>query len=63
MQVAKEQFLTEGTMYHEGAGTSVFLVDREKNFTACFQTSFRKEFNWDPRAVKDVASIIWSGII
>lgn len=59
----KEQFLTEGTMYHEGAGTSVFLVDREKNFTACFQTSFRKEFDWDPRAVKDVASIIWSGII
>ncbi len=57
-----EQILSEGTIYHEGAGTCVFLVDRKKNFTAMFQTSFRKEFDWNWKAVKGIASIIWSGI-
>lgn len=58
-----EQILSEGTILHEGAGTSVFLVDREEDFAAMFQTSFRKEYGWDYRAVKGIASIIWSGII
>lgn len=61
-KVDLEQILSEGTIYHEGAGTSVFLVDREEDFVAMFQTSFRKEFDWDYRAVKGTASIIWSGI-
>ena len=59
----KEQELSEGTIYHEGAGTSVFLVDRMADMTAMFQTSFKHEFDWDARAVKDIASIIHSGII
>ncbi len=58
----KEQVLSEGTIYHEGAGTSVFLVDRQEDFAAMFQTSFCKEFDWDARAVKEVATIIHSGI-
>ena len=57
-----EQLLSEGTIFHEGAGTSVFLVDRKEDFAAMFQTSFCKEFDWDYRAVKGIASIIWSGI-
>ena len=57
-----EQILSEGTIFHEGAGTSVLLVDREEDFVAMFQTSFRKEFDWNWRAVKGTASIIWSGI-
>ncbi|MBD5526024.1 MAG: beta-lactamase family protein [Lachnospiraceae bacterium] len=57
-----EQLLSEGTIFHEGAGTSVFLVDREEDFAAMFQTSFCKEFDWDYRAVKGTASIIWSGV-
>ena len=57
-----EQILSEGTIYHEGAGTCVFLVDREENFAAMFQTSFRKEFDWNWKAVKGIASIICSGI-
>lgn len=57
-----EQILSEETIYHEGAGTCVFLVDREEKFTAMFQTSFRKEFDWNWKAVKGIASIIWSGI-
>ena len=59
----KEQELSEGTIYHEGAGTSVFLVDRKENMTAMFQTSFRHEFDWDVRAVKGIASILHSGIL
>lgn len=58
----REQILTEGTIYHEGAGTSVLLIDRKEDFAAMFQTSFRKEFDWDYRAVKGMASIIWSGL-
>ena len=57
-----DQILSEGTIYHEGAGTCVLLIDKEEDFTAMFQTSFRKEFNWNHRAVKGTASIIWSGI-
>lgn len=57
-----EQILSEGTVFHEGAGASVLLIDREEDFTAMFQTSFRKEFDWNWRAVKGTASIIWSGI-
>lgn len=58
----REQILSENVIYHEGSGTSVFLVDRQKDFVAMFQTSFRKEFDWDSRAVKDTATIIWSGL-
>lgn len=58
----KEQILSEGTVYHEGAGSCVLLIDREEDFTAMFQTSFRKEFDWNWKAVKGTASIIWSGI-
>jgi CubicO group peptidase (beta-lactamase class C family) len=61
-QYDMEQILSEGTIYHEGAGTCVFLVDRKENFTVMFQTSFRKEFDWSWKAVKGIASIIWSGI-
>lgn len=59
----REQILSEGTIYHEGAGTCVFLADRQEDMTAMFQTSFRKEFDWDYRAVKGIATILWSGII
>lgn len=58
----KEQILSEGTVYHEGAGSCVLLIDRQEDFTAMFQTSFRKEFDWNWKAVKGTASIIWSGI-
>ncbi|MBP5609159.1 MAG: hypothetical protein J6X66_12960, partial [Lachnospiraceae bacterium] len=58
----KDQILSEGTIYHEGAGTCVFLVDRREDFAAMYQTSFCKEFDWDARAVKEVATIIHSGI-
>lgn len=58
-----DTILSENTIYHEGAGTCAFMVDREEDFVAIFQTSFKKEFDWEHRAVKGTASIIWSGII
>lgn len=58
-----DMMLSENTIYHEGAGTCALMVDREEDFAAMFQTSFRKEFDWNHRAVKGTASIIWSGII
>ena len=61
-KVDLDKMLSENTIYHEGAGTCMFLVDREEDFVAMFQTSFKKEFDWNYRAVMGTASIIWSGI-
>lgn len=41
----------------------MFLADREEDFAAMFQTSFRRKFDWNHRAVMGTASIIWSGIL
>lgn len=57
-----EQILSDNVIFHEGSGACVFLVDKEEDFAAVFQTSFRKEFDWCHKAVKGSASIIWSGI-
>lgn len=57
-----QQLVSENVIYHEGSGTSVFLVDRQEDFIAVFQTSFPDENGWSHRAVKETASIIWSGI-
>lgn len=57
-----EWILSDNVIFHEGSGTCVFIVDKEEDFVAMFQTSFRKEFDWCHRAVKGTASIIWSGI-
>lgn len=62
MKIDGDVILSEKTIYHQGAGTCMFLVDREEDFVAMFQTSFRKEFDWNHRAVNGTASIIWSGI-
>lgn len=62
-KIDADMMLSENTIYHEGAGTCALIVDREEDFAAMFQTSFRKEFGWDHRAVKATASIIWSGIM
>lgn len=56
------QILSEHTIFHEGSGTCVFLVDKKEDFAAIFQTSFPDENGWCQEAVKGTASIIWSGI-
>ena len=57
-----QQLVSEKVIYHEGSGTSVFMVDRQEDFIAMFQTSFPDENGWSHAAVKETASIIWSGI-
>lgn len=58
-----EQLVSESVIYHEGSGTSAFLVDKEEDFVAVFQTGFPDEDGWRHEAVKGTASIIWSGIM
>lgn len=55
--------VSENTISHEGSGTCAFLVDKEEDFVAMFQTSFPDELGWCYEAVKGTASIIWSGIM
>lgn len=57
-----QQLVSEQVIFHEGSGTCVFLVDKEEDFVAMFQTSFPDEDGWCHTAVKGTASIIWSGI-
>lgn len=57
-----QQLVSENVIFHEGSGTSVFLVDKKEDFVAVFQTSFPEENGWNHEAVKGTASIIWSGI-
>ena len=57
-----EQLVSEHVIYHEGSGSSVFLVDKEEDFVAVFQTGFPDEDGWCHEAVKGTASVIWSGI-
>ncbi len=52
-----EQLVSEDVIYHEGSGTSVFLVDKEEDFVAVFQTGFPDEDGWRHEAVKGTASI------
>ena len=57
-----QQLVSEQVIFHEGSGTCVFLVDKEEDLVAMFQTSFPDEDGWCHTAVKGTASIIWSGI-
>lgn len=56
------QLITPGTISHEGAGTSCLMIDFEENFVAAWSAQFY-EGHWYMHALRNVASIIWSGII
>lgn len=50
----------EGTIYHEGAGASMLLVNRARKLAAAWSTPFCKKGEWCEEAVKGTAGVIWS---
>lgn len=54
--------VSDSVICHEGSGVCMFLVDREEDFAAVFQTSFPREGEWRWDAVKGTVSVLWSGL-
>ncbi|MCI8308336.1 MAG: beta-lactamase family protein [Lachnospiraceae bacterium] len=50
----------EGTIYHEGSGACMLLVNRTKRLAAAWSTPFCREDVWCDEAVKGTAGVIWS---
>ena len=58
----KSQLITPGLVNHEGYGPSCLMIDPEENFVAVWSAQFQNYDIWYPHALRNVASIIWSGI-
>lgn len=52
----------ERTIYHEGAGASMLLVNREKRLAAAWTTPFTERSSWCEEAVKGTAGVLWKHI-
>ena len=52
----------ERTIYHEGAGASMLLVNREKRLAAAWTTPFTERSGWCEEAVKGTAGVLWKHI-
>ena len=49
----------EGTMYHEGAGPCMLMVNRREGLAAAWDAPFFTEQLWYAEPTRDTASIIW----
>ncbi len=56
----KELRLGEHTMYHEGAGPCMLMVNRKEKLAAVWDVPFWTEQEWYASPVRDTANIIWS---
>lgn len=56
----KELRLGEHTMYHEGAGPCMLMVNRKEKLSAVWDVPFWTEQEWYASPVRDTANIIWS---
>lgn len=52
----------EGTIYHEGAGASMLIINRQKRLAAAWVTPFTDSDAWCEEAVKGTASVLWKYI-
>lgn len=58
----ESMLITPGIISHEGFGTCCLMIDFEEKFVAAWASQFY-EPQWHIHALRNVASIIWSGII
>ncbi len=57
-----EQVVTPGSLVHEGFGTCSLMIDFEEKFVATWAVQFRGS-DWYIHSLRNVASIMWSGIL
>jgi CubicO group peptidase (beta-lactamase class C family) len=55
------QLVTPGTICHEGFGTCCLMIDYKEQFVAAWSSQFYAG-NWYAHALRNVASIMWSGL-
>lgn len=60
--VNKSQIISDHVMAHEGYGTCCIMVDPSEQFVAVWASQYHED-EWHAQALRNVASIIWSGII
>jgi CubicO group peptidase (beta-lactamase class C family) len=53
--------ITPGCIGHEGAGTCALMIDLKENFVAAWTAQFHDN-DWYSHALRNVASIMWSGL-
>lgn len=61
MESNKSQLITPGVFSHEGFGTCCLAVDVKEQFVAVWSAQFF-DGDWYAHALRNVASIMWSGI-
>lgn len=52
----------ERTIYHEGAGACMLLINRKERLAAAWNTPFTDKSSWCEEAVKGTASVLWKNI-
>lgn len=58
----KSQLITPGLVNHEGYGPSCLMIDPEEKFVAVWSAQFKNYDIWYPHALRNVSSIMWSGL-
>jgi len=52
----------ENTIYHEGAGASMLVINRAKQLAAAWSTPFSDPTAWCEEAVKGTATVLWQAM-
>lgn len=59
----KAQLITPGLVNHEGYGSCCMMIDREEGFSAVWSVQYRDLDNWLAHSLRNVSSVIWSGLV
>lgn len=58
--INRELHVGEKTLYHEGAGACMLMVNRRERLAAVWDVPFWTEYDWYPEPLWDTAGIIWT---
>ena len=61
IETNESQLITPGTISHEGAGTCCLKIDHKEKFVAVWTAQFHDP-DWHAHALRNTASIMWSGL-
>jgi CubicO group peptidase (beta-lactamase class C family) len=62
VETNQSQLITPGIISHEGAGACALMIDHKENFVAVWTAQFHTP-DWHAHGLRNVASIIWSGLM
>lgn len=62
LKVNKQQLISNNVMSHEGYGNCCLMIDYEEQFVAVWCAQYYNHGDWYGECLRNVASIMWSGI-